>query len=142
MAEASPLPSAGSQPGGTPTVASTITVPPAAGGGQPEPGEGGEWDLLVSKLRHWLSSGQAAALWHQARTPLVLLGALVALLMVLRVYGALIGAIDGIPLLPGLLELTGLLWLAIHGAPRLLRSSDRQELAAGLRRRWQAFQGR
>ena len=130
-----------SNTGGIPTVASTITVPPSAPSGQPSGTEGGEWDLLVSKVRDWFASGQAATLWAQSRTPVVALAALVAALVVLRVYGALIDAIDSIPLLPGLLELTGVIWLLRYGAPRLVRSSDRQQLVDGLRNRWEAFRG-
>lgn len=130
-----------SNTGGIPTVASTITVPPSAPSGQPGGAEGGEWDLLVSKVRDWFASGQAATLWAQSRTPVVVLAALVAALVVLRVYGALIDAIDSIPLLPGLLELTGVIWLLRYGAPRLVRSSDRQQLVDGLRNRWEAFRG-
>lgn len=130
-----------SNTGGIPTVASTITVPPSAPSGQPGGAEGGEWDLLVSKVRDWFASGQAATLWAQSRTPVVALAALVAALVVLRVYGALIDAIDSLPLLPGLLELTGVIWLLRYGAPRLVRSSDRQQLVDGLRNRWEAFRG-
>lgn len=129
------------QPGGQPTVATTITLPPVPPS-EAGAAEGGEWELLVSKLRDWFASGEAAALWSQARTPLVALAALIALLMVLRVYGALIGALESIPLLPGLLELAGLIWLLRFGVPRLVRSSDRQALLEGLRCRWQAFLGR
>ncbi len=128
-------------PSNQPTVASTITLPPVP---PTEAGaaEGGEWELLVSKLRDWFASGEAAVLWSQARTPLVALAALIALLMVLRVYGALIGALESIPLLPGLLELAGLIWLLRFGVPRLVRRSDRQAVVDGLRSRWQAFRGR
>jgi hypothetical protein len=132
----------GANGGGVPTVASTITVPPSPPSEQPGGAEGGEWDLLVSKVRDWFASGQAATLWAQSRTPVVALAALVAVLMVLRVYGALIDAIDSIPLLPGLLELAGVIWLLRYGVPRLVRSSDRQHLVDGLRSRWDAFRGR
>lgn len=132
----------GTQPTSQPTVASTITLPPSAPPAANEDGEGGEWELLMSKVRDWFASGEAAALWSQARTPLLALAALIVILMVLRVYGALIGALEGIPLLPGLLELVGVIWILRFGVPRLVRSSDRQALVDGLRSRWQAFLGR
>ena len=124
-----------------PTVATTITVPPSAPATPPTSGEGGEWELLVAKVRQWFASGQARTLWEQARTPVVILAALVATLMVLRVYGALIQAIESMPLLPGLLELVGVIWVLRVGAPRLLRRTDREQLVANLRRRWQGLRG-
>ena len=146
MADA-PNPSTGAaqaaaESGGVPSVASTTTVPPSVPAGQPGAGDGGEWELLVSKLRAWFTSGAAAAFWARTRTPLVALAALVGLLMLLRVYGALVGAIDSVPLLPGLLELVGVIWVLRYGVPRLVRSSDRQQLLEGLRSRWQSFRGR
>lgn len=142
MADAPTTNTAGSEGGGIPTVESSITIPPSAPAGQPGNEEGGEWELLVSKVREWFASGQAATFWAQARTPVVALAALVSALLVLRVYGALIDAIDSIPLLPGLLELVGVVWVLRYGVPRLVRSSDRQQLANGLRSRWEAFRGR
>lgn len=124
----------------SPTVASTVLIPSVAAAAGT--GEGGEWDLLVSRLGDWLRGGEAAALWSRSRTPLLALALLVAGLMLLRVYGALIAAIEGIPLLPGLLELAGLVWVLSQGLPRLLRSSDRRNLLADLRARWSAFRGR
>lgn len=139
MADA-PTPS--DQPSGQPTVATTITLPPSAPSEASQGDQGGEWELLVSKLRDWFASGEAAALWSKARTPLVALAALIALLMVLRVYGALIDALESIPLLPGLLELVGVIWMLRFGVPRLVRSGDRQALLDTLRSRWQAFWSR
>ncbi|MGB7566113.1 MAG: CAAD domain-containing protein [Prochlorococcaceae cyanobacterium] len=102
---------------------------------------GGEWELLISKIRKWLESGELKSNLQSARTPLLALGALVGLVLVLRIYGALLGAIDSLPLVSGLLELTGVIWLARFGATNLVRSSERQALLSGLQRRWKAFFG-
>jgi hypothetical protein len=102
---------------------------------------GGEWELLISKIRQWLESGELKSTLQTARTPLLALGALVGLVLVLRIYGALLGAIDSLPLVPGLLELTGVIWLARFAATNLVRSSERQKLLSGLQRRWKAFFG-
>jgi hypothetical protein len=142
MAETPTSSNAGSEGGGVPTVESSITLPPRTPAHEPGEAEGGEWELLVGKVRDWFASGQAASLWAQSRTPLVALAALVATLMVLRVYGALIQAIESIPLLPGLLELVGVIWVVRFGVPRLVRSSDRNQLVGSLRSRWEAFGGR
>jgi hypothetical protein len=108
----------------------------------PSAGEGGEWDLLVSKVQAWLASGQLQQQWQTARTPLSLLAGLIALLLVLRIYGALLAVLDSIPLLPGLLELAGLIAVIQFGLTRLVRSTDRRQVIDGLRQRWQSFRGR
>jgi hypothetical protein len=123
-----------------PTVASTIEVPASAPGGQTS-GEGGEWELLVEKLRQWLGSGQLQEQWQASRTPLSLLAGLIALLLVLRLYGALLAVIDSLPLLPGLLELAGLIALVQFSLTRLVRSEERRSLIQSLQQRWKSFRG-
>jgi hypothetical protein len=66
-------------------------------------GEGGEWALLLSKLQAWLGSGQLQAQLQAARTPFTLVAGLIALLVVLQIYGALLAVINSFPLAPGLL---------------------------------------
>ena len=128
----------------TPTVASTVDVPASlaaaatAGGDQ----EGGEWDLLVQKLRDWIASGQLQEQWQAARTPLSLLAGLIAVLLVLRVYSAVLNVLDSIPLVPGLLELVGVFALVQFSLRRLVRSDDRREVITGLQQRWKSFRGR
>jgi hypothetical protein len=136
-----------------PQVASTVSVPatpaapapavaPAAGGTSPSSDEGGEWELLVSKLQGWLASGQLQEQWQAARTPLSLLAGLIALLLVLRIYGALLAVLDSIPLLPGLMELAGLIAVVQFALTKMVRSSDRRQVIDGVRQRWQSFRGR
>lgn len=127
----------------TPTVASTIEVPATAqlSTAAADP-EGGEWDLLVQKLRSWIASGQLQEQWQAARTPLSLVAGLIAVLLVLRVYGAVLGVLESIPLLPGLLELAGLVAVVQFSLSRLVRSEDRREVIGGLKQRWQSFRGR
>lgn len=127
----------------TPTVASSVDVPasPAAAAAAGEQ-EGGEWDLLVQKLRDWIASGQLQEQWQAARTPLSLLAGLIAVLLVLRVYTAVLNVLDSIPLLPGLLELVGVIALVQFSLRRLVRSEDRREVISGLQQRWQSFRGR
>jgi hypothetical protein len=120
-------------------------VPPLSGSssaGPVEGGEGGEWDLLVQKLQDWWASGRLQSIWQQARTPLTFGLGLVALLLVLRVYAGLLAAINSLPLVPGLLELVGVIWLLRNGLPRVIRRSEREQLLQGLQQRWQSFSGR
>ena len=118
----------------TTVVAATIEVPPLATtpAAAAPAGEGGEWELLTGQVRAWLESGQLQKLWAQARTPVTALAAQIALL----------GAIESLPLVPGLLELVGVIWLVRKGVPKLVRNSEREQLISGLRQRWQSFLGR
>jgi hypothetical protein len=126
-----------------PTVASTLEVPASPQLATPAADQdGGEWELLVEKVRNWISSGQLQEQWQSARTPLSLLAGLIAVLLVLRVYSAVLGVLDSIPLLPGLLELAGLVAVVQFSLTRLVRSNDRREVIEGLKQRWQSFRGR
>jgi hypothetical protein len=126
-----------------PTVASTLEVPASPQMATPAADQdGGEWELLVEKVRTWISSGQLQEQWQSARTPLSLLAGLIAVLLVLRVYSAVLGVLDSIPLLPGLLELAGLVAVVQFSLTRLVRSNDRREVIEGLKQRWQSFRGR
>lgn len=137
-------PTAAAPNGQTPSIAATLDVPasdnPGDGSGVPD-GSGGEWELLVQKVSHWISSGALQQQWQVARTPLSLLAGLIALLLVLRIYGALLAVIDSLPLLPGLLELAGVIAVTRFGLRRLLRSQERAQLISSVRARWQAFRG-
>lgn len=138
--EATPEPPA---PTDIPTVASTLEVPASPQLATPAADQdGGEWELLVEKVRTWISSGQLQEQWQSARTPLSLLAGLIAVLLVLRVYSAVLGVLDSIPLLPGLLELAGLVAVVQFSLTRLVRSNDRREVIEGLKQRWQSFRGR
>ena len=123
-----------------PTVVSTLEVP-ALERPSGDNAEGGEWDLLLDKLRQWIASGQLQQLWQTSRTPLTAAAALIGLLVVLRIYGALLGVLDSLPLVPGLLELAGLVAVVRFGLSNLVRSSDREKVIANVKGRWAAFRG-
>lgn len=127
----------------SPSPAPVIAAPPSPSSADASSSdEGGEWDLLVSKLQGWLASGQLLEQWQAARTPLSLLAGLIALLLVLRIYGALLAVLDSIPLLPGLMELAGLIAVVQFALTKMVRSSDRRQVIDGVRQRWQSFRGR
>ena len=98
---------------------------------------GGEWQLLTTKLADWAASDAPQALWQQLQSPLRALALLLGALFVLRLYAGVLGALEGVPLLAGLLELTALVWIARHGAPALLRREQRQTLLDQLSQGWQ-----
>lgn len=105
------------------------------------PEEGGEWELLLANVKAWWTGGEPQALWQRLSKPLGGGLTLVLVLLVLQVYGAVVGTLESLPLLPGLLELVGLIWVVRHGVPRLLRSRDRNALLTDLNGRWKAFRG-
>ena len=143
--EAAPAPEPEAVPVTTPpvpTVATTIDLPARGEGAAWATGEGGEWALLLSKLQAWLGSGQLQAQLQAARTPLTLGAGLIALVVVLQLYGALLGVIGSFPLAPGLLELVGLIAVIRFGLTKLVRSQERRSLIEGLQQRWQAFRGK
>jgi len=141
--EPTPEPPAPAAPIDIPTVASTLEVPASPQVAiQAADQDGGEWELLVEKVRTWISSGQLHEQWQSARTPLSLLAGLIAVLLVLRVYSAVLGVLDSIPLLPGLLELAGLVAVVQFSLTRLVRSHDRREVIEGVKQRWKSFRGR
>ena len=131
-----------------PSIAATLVIEasPSASStsneAEPQSGEGGEWELLLGKLRQWLDQNELNKLWAQARKPVTILAGLAALVLVLRVYSAVLGALDSLPLVPGLLELVGVVWAVRYGIPKLLRSSERERLLGGLNQSWKAFRGK
>jgi hypothetical protein len=142
QAVAEPVKAAEQAPASTaPEVESTSFIP-ATGEAQEGAEGGGEWELLLGKVQAWLGQGKLQALWAQARTPLTLILATAALLVVLRVYSALLGALESLPLIPGLLELVGVIWAVRFGLPKLVQRSQRQELISSIQQRWQSFRGR
>jgi hypothetical protein len=127
-----------------PTLEASTTVPALGAGGTAAPegeGEGGEWNLLVEKLQQWWRSGELQNLWQQAKTPLTIALVVISVLLVLRVYAGLLAAVNSLPLVPGLLELVGLIWALRFGLPKVIRRSEREQLIAGLQRRWRSFSG-
>ena len=122
-------------------IAERITIPGGHSNGDTSPSEGGEWELLTSKIKDWFDANDIGEQINQARQPLRLLAYVIGLLLVLKVYSGLLGAIGTIPLAPRLLELVGLCTVISFSATRLVRSNDRREVIDGLRQRWAAFSG-
>ena len=136
---ATPEPPAPEPPAAESPIASTVSVPadPSA-----SDGEGGEWHLLMEKLNGWLADAKLMELWQQSQRPLKLLGGALALLLVLQLTSAVLGTLDGIPMLPRLLQLTGLIYLVLFTSRRLVRSDERRNLIEGIKTSWSSFTGK
>ena len=113
----------------------------AAAGGAGSEG-GGEFDLLLEKIRAWFDSGELKAQWQRLQGPLKGLAILVGVVLLLRVYASLISTLDSLPLMGGLLELVGLITLTRFSLTRLVRKSDREQVFSGWRQRWNDFRGK
>ena len=120
-------------------IASTVSVPadPSA-----SDGEGGEWHLLMEKLNAWLADAKLMELWQQSQRPLKLVGGALALLLVLQLTSAVLGTLDAIPMLPRLLQLTGLIYVVLFASRRLVRSDERRSLIEGVKNGWSSFTGK
>jgi hypothetical protein len=129
-------PVAASTPAG---VAATIAVPPLPAEAV---GEGGEWEVLIGNLRAWLDGAGLQDRWNALGGPLRALGLLLAAVVVLRLYSALLETLGDLPLLPRLLQLVGLITLTRFALTRLVRSSERERILSGWSQRWNDFRGR
>ena len=127
------------EPAPTPTIATTLEIPPAPGA---TPADGGEFDLLVEKLRTWFTEADIGGHWQKLRGPLKGFALLLVAVLALRLYARVVGTLDGIPLVSGLLELTGLIYLVWFSSTRLVRTSERERVLAEWKQRWQSFSGR
>jgi hypothetical protein len=121
-----------------PVIASTVTIPAQ----ETSSDRGGEWDLLVEKIKAWIDSQELGSVWSQAQLPLRLIGGLILFVIVSTVYSGILGTINKVPLAPGLLELTGVIWLLNYARCNLVRSSDRKRVINSIGSTWNKFVGR
>ena len=103
--------------------------------------EGGEWDLLSSKVRQWWDDNNLVDLWQRSRRPLFLIVGLIGLTLLIRIYSGILAAIGSIPLAPRLFELVGLGWVIWFSVTKLIRSEERKALLANVGGIWSAFRG-
>ncbi|MEB3333170.1 MAG: CAAD domain-containing protein [Synechococcaceae cyanobacterium] len=122
-----------------PGVAASYEVPPLEGASV---AEDGEWELLKAKLSDWFEGGELQRQWNRLQGPLRGLALVIGLVLLLRLYSGVIGTIDSLPLVPGLLELVGVIAFLRFCLTRLVRTSERERLLADWSRRWQEFRGR
>ena len=141
VAPTPPTPPTPAAPVADAAIAERITIPGGHSNGDTSPSEGGEWELLTSKIKDWFDANDIGEQINRARQPLRLLAYVIGLLLVLKVYSGLLGAIGTVPLAPRLLELVGLCTVISFSATRLVRSNARREVIDGLRQRWAAFSG-
>ena len=129
----------GSVPSEPPGIATSIVVPPLPVG---EAGDGGEWDLLRSKMNTWFDGADLQGRWESLGGPLRAAGLLLAAVVLLRLYSALLETLGDLPLVPRLLQLVGLLSVARFALTKLVRSSERERILTSWNQHWNDFRGR
>jgi hypothetical protein len=130
---------AGTEANQPPGIAASLVVPPMDAS---EAGEGGEWDLLTGKVRTWFDGAQLQERWESLGGPLRAAGLLLAAVVLLRLYSALLETLGDLPLLPRLLQLVGLVSVVQFALTRLVRTSERERILTSWRERWNDFRGR
>ena len=90
----------------------------------------------------WFDGADLQARWESLGGPLRGAGLLLAAVVLLRLYSALLETLGDLPLVPRLLQLVGLLFVARFALTKLVRSSDRERILASWRQRWNDFRGR
>ena len=133
-----PTPEPTPAPTPDPVIASTVSIPAQ----ESSDGDGGEWELLVGKVKDWLEQNDLAELWTKAQLPLRVVGGLIVFSLVATVYSGVLSTINSIPLVPGLLELAGVIWLVNFALRNLIRNSDRDKFIKGASSTWTRVTGR
>jgi len=136
--EPTPAPTPEPEPTPDPVIASTVSIPAQESADE----DGGEWELLVGKVKDWLEQNDLAELWTKAQLPLRVVGGLIVFSLVATVYSGVLSTINSIPLVPGLLELAGVIWLVNFALRNLIRNSDRDKFIQSARSTWTRVTGR
>ena len=136
MAEPAPAPTPSPTP--DPVIASTVSIPAQESTDQ----DGGEWELLVGKVKDWLEQNDLAELWSKAQLPLRVVGGLIVFSLLATVYSGVLSTINSLPLVPGLLELAGVIWVVNFALRNLIRNSDRDKFIQSARSTWTRVTGR
>ena len=141
--EPEPTPTPTPAPTADPVIASTVSIPAQeSNDNDGSQSDGGEWELLVGKVKDWLDQSDLAELWTKAQLPLRVIGGLIVFSLVSTVYSGVLNTINSIPLVPGLLELAGVIWLVNFALRNLIRNSDRDNFIKGVRSTWSRVTGR
>ena len=125
----------------SPSIAERVSVPATLTGSDGTE-DGGEWDLLSTKIRQWWSENDLTDQWQRLRKPLLLTAGLIAFILVLRIYGGILDAIATIPLAPRLFELVGVIYATWFATTRLVRSEERRKISAGVSDLWSSMRGK
>ncbi len=124
----------------TPSIAERISVPAQASADSREE-DGGEWDLLSSRIKQFFEANNLQDQWQSLRQPLFLLGGLIVVILTMRIYGGILDAIATVPLAPRLFQLVGTFYAIWFAATRLIRAEERKKISANVNDLWTSLRG-
>ena len=124
----------------SPSIAERISVPAQASADSSEE-DGGEWDLLSSRIKQFFEANNLQDQWQSLRQPLFLLGGLIVVILTMRIYGGILDAIATVPLAPRLFQLVGTFYAVWFAATRLIRAEERKKISANVNDLWTSLRG-
>ena len=124
----------------SPSIAERISVPAQASADSREE-DGGEWDLLSSRIKQFFEANNLQDQWQSLRQPLFLLGGLIVVILTMRIYGGILDAIATVPLAPRLFQLVGTFYAIWFAATRLIRAEERKKISANVNDLWTSLRG-
>ena len=124
----------------SPSIAERISVPAQASADSREE-DGGEWDLLSSRIKQFFEANNLQDQWQSLRQPLFLLGGLIVVILTMRIYGGILDAIATVPLAPRLFQLVGAFYAVWFAATRLIRAEERKKISANVNDLWTSLRG-
>ena len=124
----------------SPSIAERISVPAQASADSREE-DGGEWDLLSSRIKQFFEANNLQDQWQSLRQPLFLLGGLIVVILTMRIYGGILDAIATVPLAPRLFQLVGSFYAVWFAATRLIRAEERKKISANVNDLWTSLRG-
>ena len=124
----------------SPSIAERISVPAQVSTDSSEE-DGGEWDLLSSRIKQFFEANNLQDQWQSLRQPLFLLGGLIVVILTMRIYGGILDAIATVPLAPRLFQLVGTFYAVWFAATRLIRAEERKKISANVNDLWTSLRG-
>ena len=124
----------------SPSIAERVQVPAQAPSGASDE-SGGEWEMLSGRIKGFWEANNLVEWWQSLRQPLILMGALLGLILTLRIYGGILDAIATVPLAPRVFQLVGTIYAAWYAATRLVKSDERKKVSSNLQDLWNSIRG-
>ena len=124
----------------TPSIVERVSVPETPSLSDADD-EGGEWEVLSTKVKDWIEDRDLADQLQRLRQPLLIAAGVVLFILVLRIYGGILAAIATVPLAPRIFELIGVIYATWFATTRLILSEERRKISAGFGDLWSSVRG-
>ena len=124
----------------TSSIAERVQVP-AQAPSETNDESGGEWEMLSGRIKEFWEANNLVEWWQSLRQPMILMGALLGLILTLRIYGGILDAIATVPLAPRLFQLVGTIYAFWFATTRLVKSDERKKVSSNLQDLWNSIRG-